>query len=224
MAEQEETIVDVNETITKAQSFYEKNGKQFNTVIIAIVALVAAFFAYNYLYQQPKSDEAAELIWKAEYYFEIDSLDLAINGDGNYFGFQYIADEYSGTKTGELAKYYLGVCYLNKGQYEMAIDYLNDVDFSDEILGAMTKGAMGDAYVELRDYNKAVSYFDKAVNHSDNSFSAPIYLMKKALTLEKLNEYSKALTCYQKIKKQYPNSVEGRDIDKYLARAESYAK
>ena len=222
MAEKDETIVDVNETIHKAQSFYEKNGKQFNTAIIVVVALIASFFAYNYLYQKPKSDEAAELIWKAEYYFEIDSLDLAINGDGNYFGFDYIANEYGGTKTGELAKYYLGVCYLNKGEFLTAIDYLEDVSFSDEILGAMTKGAIGDAYVELGDLEKAISNFDKAVNHSDNGFSAPIYLMKKAIALERLQKFDKALACYKTIKKEYPNSVEGRDIDKYLARAESY--
>ena len=49
----------------------------------------------------------------AEIYFEKDSFNLALNGDLNSAGFIDIADDYSSTKTGKLANYYAGICYLN---------------------------------------------------------------------------------------------------------------
>jgi len=48
----------------------------------------------------------------AEQYFEKDSLKLAMNGDGTNPGFIQIIDEYGSTKSGNLARYYLGICYL----------------------------------------------------------------------------------------------------------------
>ncbi|MDZ7774475.1 MAG: hypothetical protein U5L09_02100 [Bacteroidales bacterium] len=60
--------------------------------------------------------EATSQIFVAERYFEQDSLQLALNGDGQYPGFVEIADEYGMTKTGNLAHYYAGVSYLKLGE------------------------------------------------------------------------------------------------------------
>ncbi len=219
---QEETIADVDKLYTQSEDFFEKNKKSIGIVGVVIVALVGGFLAYNNLYKKPRVQEAKELIWKAQYYFEIDSLDKAINGDGANYGFEYIANEYGNTPSGNLAHYYLGVCYLNQGQYEAAIQNFKSSDLDDKIVGAIAKGGIADALVELGDYEQALSYYDKAVSHNDNNFSAPLYLMKKGILLEEMGQYADALDAYKTIKKEYPESAEGQDIEKHIAKVSSY--
>ena len=45
--------------------------------------------------------------------------------------------------------------------------------------------------------------------------------MKAASVCEELGENEKALSIYKKVKDIYPNSIEGREIDKYISRIES---
>lgn len=219
----EETIVDIQGVYSKADSFLHNNKNGIYGGIAAIVLIVCGVFGYKY-YQNTQNEEAAELIWKAEYYFEVDSLNKAINGDGAYLGFQSIADNYSGTKTGNLAEYYLGICYMQKGEFQAAIDHLEKCKLDDEVVGAIAKGSIGDAYVELGNTEEGIKYFEKAVSHSENNFTSPIYLLKAGLAYEKLGNWTKALEVYNNIKDNFPNSVEGRDIDKYIAKAESFKK
>ena len=79
-------------------------------------------------------------------------------------------------------------------------------------------GAIGDCYVELKNYNKAVTYFEKAAD-TDNELLSPIYLMKAANVYEKLKKYNKALAIYERIQKEYPLSQEGEVVDRFIERA-----
>jgi tetratricopeptide (TPR) repeat protein len=219
---EEEVLVDVQEVYSKTEHFLEENKKGLTVFMVLVFVLFGGYYAFKNLYQAPLEKEASELIWKAEYYMEIDSLDLAVDGDGNYFGLNYIADEYAHTATGNLATYYLGTIYLKKGEYALAIDYLNDVSFDDEIVGATCIGAIGDAYVELGNYKKAASNFKKAIAHSTNDFTTPIYLMKEALVEEQLGNFDDALDNYKRIQNDFPNSSQARDIEKYISKASAY--
>ena len=220
----EDVIVDIEEVYSKSEQFLETYKKQIIGVIAVLVIGIGGFFAYDNLVVVPNNKEAQELMWKAEYYFEIDSLDKAINGDNNYVGFAEIAENYGSTKAGNLAKYYLGVCYLNKGEFQLAIDNLKDANLEDEVVSSVALGSIGDAYVEIGDVDKAVSYFGKAANNSDNNLTAPLYLKKKAIALESLNKYKDALAAYETIKADFPKSNEAQDIEKYIAKASSYVK
>ncbi len=219
----EETIVDISGVYSKTDNFLHNNKKGIYGGIAAVVLIVAGAIGYN-MYQSSQNDEAAELIWKAEYYFEVDSLDKAIKGDGAYAGFATIADNYSGTKTGNLAEYYLGTCYMQKGEFQNAIDHLEKCNLDDEVVSSIAKGSIGDAYVELGNTEKGIEYFEKAVANSDNNYTSPIYLMKAGLAYEKMNNWAKALESYNHIKDNFPNSMEARDIDKFIAKAESLKK
>jgi tetratricopeptide (TPR) repeat protein len=155
----------------------------------------------------------------AEQYFQRDSFNLALNGDGNYFGFLDIISDYKMTKSSNLAKYYAGVCYLHLGDYEEAISYLKKFSTSDIMISSIKNGAIGDAYVELGEYKQAVSYYEKAANSNANEFSTPIYLNKAGQLLEDEGDFKKALDLYETIKADYPKSAEGRNIEKVIARA-----
>ena len=219
---EDENLIDVGEVLSKSEKFVETNKKSLTIAVAILITVVAAYFGYT-TYLDGQNTEASESIWKAEYYMEIDSLDKAIQGDGQYFGFEYIAENYSGTKTAKLANYYLGIIYKEKGDYDLAIEYLKSAKVEDEILGAISLGNIGDIYIDLGEYQEALSYFNKAISHSDNSFTAPIYLNKAAITYTVLENYNKAADYYQQIVDDYPNSPEAREVKKNLARVKQLA-
>ena len=212
----EEVIVDVQEVYSKTELFIEENKNPIVGVVLAIAILVGGYFAYTKLYLGPLQDEANEEMFMAEKYFNQDSMNLAL------YGFLEIIDNYAATKAGNLARYYAGISYLRIGQFEAAIAALEDFDKEDEVIGTIAVGAIGDAYMELGDLNKAAKNYEKAANRRENEFTSPIYLKKAAQTFEILGDYDKAVELYKRIKVDYTTSTEALDIDKYIARAEAF--
>ncbi|MFN7015454.1 MAG: tetratricopeptide repeat protein, partial [Bacteroidia bacterium] len=142
-------------------------------------------------------------------------------GDGNYLGFNDIIENYGVTKSANLASYYMGICYLKKGEYENAIKYLKNFDSNDQVVAPIALGAIGDANLELGNNDEAIKYYIKAASASENKFTSPIYLMRAGMTMELAGRYKEAVEVYKKIKTDYNESAEGREVEKYLARAEA---
>ena len=143
----------------------------------------------------------------------------ALNGDGNTLGFAQIIDEY-GSKAGASVYFYAGVCELQNGNWEQAIKYLESYNGKDAILAARAQACIGDAYVGLENYSKALSCFESAAAAADNMYAAT-YLLKAGAVAEKLGDDAKALSFYKKIREAYPQSMEGYDVDKYIGRIEA---
>jgi tetratricopeptide (TPR) repeat protein len=209
----------IEETLTKTEQYIEDNQKSLTVIVGAIVAIVAIYFGFTNFYLEPLEQEAHADMYMAEIYFEKDSFNLALNGDGQYLGFLDIADEYSLTNAGNLANYYAGLCYLHTAQFEDAIEYLSDFSSDDIILSTLALGCIGDAYLELEDNSSALKYYEKAADNASNDFTTPRYLMKQAIVLEMDEEYEDALEMYNQIKEDYSKSQIAQDIDKYIARA-----
>ena len=206
------------------ENFYNKNKKAVFIGGSAIVVVVLVILYYQIQIKAPKEKAASTASFKAEYYFGIDSFRLALNGrpDGaveGFIGFNDIIDQYGGTRAGNLARYYAGICNLRLGQYDDAIDNLKKFSTDDVIVGSISLGCIGDAYREKGESDEAVKYYEKAARRNTNSFTTPMYLKKAAMTYEEdLQDYDKALATYIKIEKEYGNTTEGKDISKYIAR------
>ncbi len=216
-----EVLENVEQSLTKAEIFFEKNKNPLLVGTGVVVALVLAFYGYTKYFVEPLEAEAQKEVFMAQKYFEQDSLKLALNGNGNDMGFLDIAEEYSSTKIGNLANYYAGVCYLNLGQFENAIEYLDKFDGNDEVLSVISVGAIGDAFLELNQAEEALDYYTKATKVNNNEFVIPIYLMKAAQTAEILKDYKAALGFYTRLKKDFSESPEAKDVDKNIAFAET---
>ena len=214
----------IEQSLSKTETFIIENQKLLTIIVLALVVLVLGFFGFKRYYLQPKEKAAQEQIYTAQHYFQADSLDKALYGDGNNLGFVDIAKMYSITKAGNLANYYAGICFLKKGNFDNAIKYLKKFDSDDEIVGPMAKGALGDAYLEKGDKNKAVTYYMEAANLRDNEFTSPLFLLKAGEVDEMLGHYDKAITAYKRIQQDYFKSQEARNIEKYIARAEELKK
>ncbi len=160
-------------------------------------------------------------MFQAVYYFEADSLNKALNGDGNNFGFLEIIEEFGITAAANLSHFYAGASFLKLGQYENAIEHLNDFSSDDLLLQARAYSLVGDAYMESGNFVDAAKHYQKAAVQEPNKFFTPRYLSKAALAFENSDDIDKAMAAYDKIIKQYKQSPEYPEAQKHKARLEA---
>jgi|TARA_B110000881_G_scaffold50154_1_gene42466 tetratricopeptide (TPR) repeat protein len=211
----------VEGALTRTEQYVEDNQGKLMKIIGGIILVIALYVGYGKFILDPLEEDAQSQMFYAEIYFAKDSFNLALNGDGQYLGFIDIADEYSGTKPGNLANYYAGLSYLHLKDYENAIDYLKEYSYDDIILSSLAIGCIGDAYLELGEQDMALEYFQDAADNNDNEFTTPRFLMKQAIVLELQEDYEGALELYKRIKSDYKSSKEGQNVTQYISRAEN---
>ncbi|GHC54102.1 tetratricopeptide repeat protein [Ulvibacter litoralis] len=219
----------LDEGASKTEAWVEKNQKYILGFIGVIAICVLGYLAFEQFVQKPKEVEATNEMFQAQTYFEQaltaeakDSLfNLSLTGGEGKYGFLDIIDNYGGTKAGNLSKYYAGMAYLNTNNYKEAISYLDDFSSDDAVLGPLAKGAIGDAFVQLGQDDKALSYYETAAKMNVNEFTTPRFLLKAGTTALKLGNASKAVSFFSEITETYPTSTEATKATAGLGRAEA---
>ncbi len=220
----EEVLVDLVEVVEETGEVLEKYQKWILGGVTALVLLVGGYLAWKNFIIAPKEEEAVRQMWKAEAQFLKDSFDLALtNPGGGYPGFYDIAKEYRGTSAENAADLYAAISHMKLGQFDAAISYLKDFKAAGKVMPIVKNGLLGDAYSEKNEMDKALKYYRKAVKAGDNEAVTPIYMQRLGMLYENLGRYEDALKVYRQLKEKYPDSVPGRDIDKYIMRAEHLA-
>ncbi len=210
----------IEAALTKSERFIEENQKTLIYVLVGIVLAVVLIIGTKKYYLAPREVNATKDMFMAEKFFDKDSFDLALNGYGSYPGFLQIIEDYGMTKSSNLAKYYAGVCYLNLGDNTNAISYLKKFKTNDILIGASQYSSLGDAYSADIKYNDAANAYIEGADKYENNFSSPILLKKAGIVYEEMKQFKKALDVYTRVKTEYPESQEGREMDKYIARVE----
>lgn len=205
--------------------YIEDNSKNLMYAGIALLVIAGGFWYYTSVHQPKKYAEANDELFRAEKYFELDSMDLALNGNGNdALGLIDIAEEYGKTPAGARAKYLAARALMNKGSYEEALDYLKSVSFEDEMVAPLAKCLEGDCHVQLDNTEKAVQAYLKAAKMRDNTFTTPYSYMKAAKAQMAMEDYEGALASYEAVKKDYTKTQYAANIDKEIARAKAAIK
>ncbi len=217
---QVDNLTEIESALTRTEQFLETNQKLIGIVIGAIVVVAVGYFGLNKFYLEPRQKQAQEQMYMAQNYFEKDSFNLALNGDGSNPGFLDIIDDFGSTKAGNLSNYYAGISYLHMGKYDDAITYLKKFDTDDILLGPISVGAQGDAQLELGKSDAALDLYTQAYKMNENELTTPIYMLKAGELLEGTKQ-DEALKLYETIKLKFPESTEGRSIDKYIARVKA---
>lgn len=210
----------VDQALSKSEQFIEKNRKPILIGLGAILAIAIAIVAFNTYYVTPRNITAADKLAVCVRYFEADSFNLALNGDGINEGFAEIADNYGITETAELASLYAGICCYKMGNYEDAIPYLKKFDAESVNMLPANITLIGDCYVALENYSEAVKYFEKA-GAMDNDLTAPRALNKAGICYEEMGNYAAAEKCYRTIKDKYFASQLANEMDKRIARCQA---
>ena len=220
---------ETNDALSATETFFDKYKKQILIVVVAVIVVVAGLFIYKGCFAGPREEKASTALATGQNYFNAEMFDKALNGDGaGYAGFVKIASDYSGTDAANLANLYAGLCYANLGKWSDAVTYLEKFSTKgDAMISPSAVSALGNAYAETGNIDKAVSTLKKAANMADskadnntNNSIAPTFLLQAGELLESQNKKDEALKIYQDIKKKYVNSqlVQSSEIDKYIER------
>lgn len=214
----DERLEVVEEALGRSEQFIEKNSKIITIAVLVVVLVVLGYLGINRYFLEPREKEAQKQMFQAERYFEQDSLSKALNGDGNNPGFLDIISDYSMTSSANLSRYYAGISYLRLGDYSEAIKHLDKFKGRDKMVAAMALIAKADAMLELGQTAKAAGIYESAARKYDNELIAPMALMKAGRTYELAGNNKKALEMYETLFKNFPNTNDGRVVEKFIAR------
>ena len=210
--------------IERAKDFWSRYNRPILIVCAAIIVVGGGYLAYKYLVKAPKEKKAAEAIFKAEEYYRMDSLKLALNGDGQYPGFEKVISQYGGTDAGNLAKFYAGAIYLKTGDLNKAVKYLKDFTTGADQISARAYKLLADAYADQGKNADALSNYKKAAHQfeADEQSSAEYLFMAAYFADRVMNDKKEAVDLYKEVKKKYSQSQFAAEADKFLAQAGIY--
>ena len=198
-----------------AEEFKSNKKLKMTTYIVGGILLLAiVFFAYRQFMWKPANDDSKNSYWVGLNYAAKDSTNLAIEE------FETAVNQYDGKIGGEVAQFLLGRQYMEQGDFEAALEELGSVKVKDTYLSAMVVKLQADCYSELKDYEKAANLYLEAAEINPNENTTPEVLFAAGQCAEAINNFEKALECYQKIKDEYPSTSKGMSIEKYIARVE----
>ncbi len=219
----------LDQTASKTEEWVAKNQKYIFGIVAAIALVTVGYLMYQKFIVQPKEDEATSVMFDAQQSFQkavdaptsSDSLfNLALNGEKGKLGFKAIAENYSGTAAGNLANYYAGIAYLNTGKYTQAIASLEDFKADDTMLKVLAVGAIGDAYSQNKQQDKALEQYVKASEMNKNDLTTPRFLLKAGQTALALGKKADALKYFTEIKEKYESTPEGSTVDALIGLAQ----
>lgn len=217
---EDEQLQQVDAALSNTGKWIEEHSKMLMIAVAAVVLIVLGVILANNYICKPKAIEASNENAKANVYFAQGEWEKALNGDDNEcIGFEAIANEYKLYQQGKLAALYAGVCYYKLGDYENAKTMLSKFSASDLMIDPAANILLGDTYVQLQDYAKAVKAFEAAAA-SKNELLAPISLKKAGFVYLEMGNKSAAKKAFETIKNDYPQAQEAQDIDKYIVIAQ----
>lgn len=213
-AEETTTLDKLNSNLGSASEKIAEN-KHIIFWVVSGIAIVAAFvLSYLFIYRNPKLNKG----WEA-----YNQVEIAAKGNDSIAAAQYkkVADSYGSTEPGNIAALSAAESYYNLGNYKEAISQLDKFKTSEPVLEANAEVLKGDCYVNLKQYDKALDCFKKAIAKADkNPQIVPRVLLKEANIYDAQKKYDKARDCYEEIKADFPTFElgNGLTIDAYIAR------
>ncbi|MEN8764271.1 MAG: tetratricopeptide repeat protein [Wenyingzhuangia sp.] len=216
----------LEESANKSEKWIEKNSKPLLISLIVSVVAIFGYMGYTQFVVAPREKEAADALFFAKKSFvEANNSSnetlytTALEGAEGNFGLADIAKNYGNTEAGNLAKYYAGISHVNLKNYDLAIEFLEDVSTKDNVLNAIVAGNIGDAHLAKNNSQEALSYFTKAGENTQNNAIAPLYLMKAGKVALTLKNFNKAQDLFENVKENFPKSTQAKNIDLYINQA-----
>ena len=196
--------------------FYGNRGIAW-AVAGGIVAIVAGILGWDFL-QGARGVQADEALGGIIRTYENGDYQLALDGTATAVGLLEIIDDYGSTPAGNIARFYAADASYRLGDYETALEFFEDYNGGDDLLGASALAGQAAIYELSADFERAADLYVRAAEAVDNSLVSPIYWMSAGLAYEKAGVFEDAETAFRTIKDTYPESEEAKDIDFYLGR------
>jgi tetratricopeptide (TPR) repeat protein len=215
----------VEQALSQTEEFLHRNGRVLLIILAVAVLLVGGWFAYKHLYMAKRAEKAAAAMYVAQQNFAQGLWDVALEGDGNNVGFLDIIATYGSTPEANLAKHYAGISYLERGEQDKALDYLEQYKPTEgvpnAIVNAQNLGLQGDIKADNGELTAAAELYAKAVKAGDDPYTTPMYLAKMGTVLAAAGQGTQAAEAWQRILDDYPMSMEAREAEKYIGAADA---
>jgi TolA-binding protein len=212
----------IAEKLVPGEDFLKSNSKILAGILAVAVVLIGGVLFFQYNTQQQNEKAQAEM-FQAVYFFEQDSVDFALNGDGINKGFLTIIEDYPRTDAANLSHFYTGSIYLSQKKFEDALTHLEEFSSDDYLVQAKAYSLIGDANLELGKNEEAIAQYTKAARTNENKFMSPKYLAKLAVAQEEAGKVEDAIKTYTEIEEKYYESFEFAAARKHKARLEGLA-
>ena len=212
----------IAEKLVPGEDFLKSNSKILAGILAVAVVLIGGVLFFQYNTQQQNEKAQAEM-FQAVYFFEQDSVDFALNGDGINKGFLTIIEDYPRTDAANLSHFYTGSIYLSQKKFEDALTHLEEFSSDDYLVQAKAYSLVGDANLELGKTEEAIAQYTKAARTNENKFMSPKYLAKLAVAQEEAGKIEEAIITYTEIEEKYYESFEFAAARKHKARLEGLA-
>ena len=212
----------IAEKLVPGEDFLKRNSKIVVGLLVGAAVLIGGILFFQYNTQQQNEKAQAEM-FQAVYFFEQDSVDFALNGDGINKGFLTIIENYPRTDAANLSHFYTGSIYLSQKKFEDALMHLEEFSTDDYLVQAKAYSLIGDANLELGKTDEAIAQYTKAARTNENKFMSPKYLAKLAVAQEEAGKLEEAILTYTEIEEKYYESFEFAAARKHKARLEGLA-
>lgn len=209
----------------KLVSFYSKSLEYFedyrNQIFIgaaAVVVIVAAIVYFSNQAQMTELEASAELA-KVSNVYHSGNFQRAIDGapQNNTPSLKTIADNYSGSESGEIARVYLADSYFYLGEYDKALEQYEDYSGDLPLYKAAATAGIGACYEAKGEPEKAGEYYrDAAFIYEQNPQNSE-YLLDASINFIEANDYEEAENLLNTLKEKYGTSDEAAKADRYLA-------
>ena len=213
------TLEEVNESLTGAAHRIEENKKYIYYALGVIAVVVLLALGYIYGIRNPNLQKAKDGIAKADMAFMQRDTVNALKE------YEKVFDTYS-NKPAERAAFNAAIILYQQGKNKEAAAYLEKYDPHGNMVGPASQSLLGDCYVNMKQYDKAIAAFERAIKLSgENVFYTPTFMIKKATVLHEQKKYADEAAIYQVIKDKYYEYTQAYqfNVDKYLERANAMA-
>ena len=190
------------------------NSKLLIGVSVFVLVVIVAILVW-FMVAKDHSAKADEAIGKADVE-QNDSIALNLYKDAATHGY----------KSGNRAKIEVAMRLYQDGKYEEALEYLKDASVDSDIVESGVLTLEGDCYVNLKQYDAALSCYQKAVSAADKNPSiVPIVLVKEANVYREQQNYEEEARAYKTILDDYPQftQMSSADVRKFYERAKDQA-
>jgi hypothetical protein len=219
MSDKKNVELDGDVMIAKAKDFWTRNSKPIIAVCAVVILLGGGWLVYKNFFKAPKEAKANEALFKAEEYFRMDSVNLALNGDGQHMGFLKVISKFGGTEAANLANFYAGSCYIKLDDNAKAVKYLKEFSTSSKPVQQRAYKLLGDAYADMGKNSDALSSYKKAASHfeEDKAASSEALFLAAYFADRVMKDTKEAISLYKELKEKYPFTQYGSQADTYLA-------
>lgn len=192
---------------SRAMHFYYNNKAAVIGGILGVLIATGLIIGY-FVTSANQGEQAQNLLANAEDFYRQGDLERALYGDDATLtpGFEQIAENYGRTSAGNLAHYYAAVIEYEMSNYERALEYIEEFNPPEGVLGVGPISFHGVLLTELGEYEQAATTFIQAANWNENNSTTPYNLMEAAIAFEEAGMTDDAVEQLDIILSDYPNS------------------